>query len=317
MMEKIINIKNKIIELVLAQKILSAVLALILFMLIGIIYISISRTNVTKAPNPLSLNTNQTTISRHVTGIPTQIANSPTNSIPNKQKTNPTPRQFITGQSPSIATQIQPTKTQPSISKTITPGPTNKTTVVQSAPVGSGGTQPTVALNPTTSPSPDSNPTSVPSSSPQIVFIGPSGQAQPYTPPSTPPVEITWARYTNQLEHYAIDYPSNWQIVKTQYRGHEAVFIYGPGTNPSDPNIQYISYGWSTYFYPPEASYVGSFTLDGVKGTIYTNGSMGSSFIAGIFNYANGFLVLNNNISDETFTYIFNHMILSLDFNTP
>lgn len=161
----------------------------------------------------------------------------------------------------------------------------------------------------------DTNPTSTPlSTAPKIVFIGPNGE-QIYSPPTVPPVSITWAKYTNTLEKYSIDYPINWQVVHTSYRDHEALFIYAPGSDPSDPDVQYISFGWSSYYYPPTANYVGSFIQDGVPGTIYTNGALGESYIAGVFQYFNGFLILNNNVSDEVFAYIFNHMILSLDFN--
>lgn len=152
---------------------------------------------------------------------------------------------------------------------------------------------------------------------PKILFIDSGGKQTEYIPPEIPPENITWGRYLNSQEHYAIDYPSNWQIVRTQFSGHEAVFIYRPGDDPSDPTVQYISFGWSTYFYPPPANYKGPFYQDGVLGTIYTNGALGSSFIAGVFEYANGFLVLNNNVSDKTFVYIFDHMVMSLDFNTP
>lgn len=308
MMEKIILIKNKIIELIIAQKILSALLALIIVMLTSIIYLSATQVNVKKVSNNLSVNIKPTTTQSANASKPKEII-SPVGTTINPQKINPT----LTSPSPSkIAVKLTPT-----INPSTSSSPTGQPAVAPSTPGASGQTQPTTPANPTIYPTPVGNPTSVPSSGPQIVFIGSDGQPETYTPPSTPPVEIIWARYTNQLEHYAIDYPSNWQIVTTQYRGHDAIFIYAPGADLNDSNVQYISYGWSTYFYPPQASYVGSFTIDGVPGTIYTNGSLGSSFIAGVFNYANGFLVLNNNVSDEVFAYVFNHMILSLDFNTP
>lgn len=311
-MEKIIEIKNRVIELILAQKMLSTLIALIVVMLISTIYISATQVDTKKPSNNLSLNIKSTTSQPANISKPKEII-SPAAATITPRKTNPTtalsPAKPAIKQSPAA----NPTRV------TNLPGsnPTIQPTNALSTPGSSGQTQPTTPANPTIYPTPVGNPTSVPSSGPQIVFINPDGESEVYTPPDTPPVEITWATYTNQLEHYAIDYPSNWQIVTTQYMLHEAVLIYAPGADPGDPDVQYISYGWSSYFYPPQASYVGSFTLDGVQGTIYTNGSIGTSFIAGVFNYANGFLVLNNNVSDEIFAYVFNHMILSLDFNTP
>lgn len=308
MIEKIIFIKNKIIELILEQKILSAVIVLIIIMLTGITLLSSTPRNAKDIPLP-SLVSIKPTITSPSTAVTKPKETTTPSLVISRTNTPPplSPTTRITHTSPTAS----PTQGTWPTSKPVSPGTTS-----QPAIVPSGGTQPASPANPTYA-APNTNPTSVPSSGPQIVFIGPNGQPQTYTPPATPPVAITWARYTNQLEHYAIDYPSNWQIVTTQYRGHDAVFIYAPSVDLSDPDVQYISYGWSTYFYPPAASYVGSFTLDGVPGTIYTNGAIGSSFIAGVFNYANGFLVLNNNVSDATFVYIFDHMLLSLDFNTP
>ncbi len=308
MKEKIILIKNKIIELIIEQKILSALFALIIIMLISITVLSLTQHDSKNIPFLSSIFIKPTTISPSASVTQPKEMISLAGTTINPQKANPT----ITPSSRPTNITLSQSPTTPTGASSV-----NQPTTAQSTPGASGQTQPTTPANPTLYPTPVGNPTTVPSSDPQIVFIDSNGQSQTYIPPGTPPVEIIWARYTNQLEHYAIDYPSNWQIVTTQYMGHEAVFIYAPEADPGDPDVQYISYGWSTYFYPPTASYVGSFVLDGVQGTIYTNGSIGSSFIAGVFNYANGFLVLNNNVSDEIFAYIFNHMVLSLDFNTP
>lgn len=319
MMEKIIDIKNKIIELIKEQKVLFGISALSVCMVIVIMYLSLAQNNAKKAPNFQLANTRPA------------ISQSPQVSMP-KGTISPAGATINSQTSPTVVTLSRTINITISKAPTTTPvqkispsnkpagvTPTGQPASVQNTPGTSsqGQPTPTTSANPTAYTAPTTNPTSVPSSGPQIVFINSNGQSQTYIPPDTPPVEITWARYTNQLEHYAIDYPSNWQIYKMQYMKHEAVFIYAPGADVSDPNVQYISYGWSTYFYPPVASYIGSFTLDGVPGTIYTNGSIGSTYIAGVFNYANGFLNLNNNVSDATFAYIFDHMLLSLDFNTP
>lgn len=311
-MKDIIDIKNKTIELIKEQKLLFIISTLCVCMIMVIIYLSVIQKSVKKTSSNLIMNIKPIISQQSPASKPAEII-SPARITISPQRTSPT----VT--STSSQANITPGQQSPTMN---VPQPTkinsiNQPVTTQGPPGASSQTQAQISTNPTIYPTPFGNPTDVPSSAPKIVFINSNGQSQVYTSPATPPVEITWARYTNQLEHYSIDYPSNWQIVTTQYRGHEAIFIYTPGADPSDSDVQYISYGWSTYFYPPVASYVGSFTLDGVSGTIYTNGSIGSTFIAGVFNYANGFLVLNNNISDEIFAYIFNHMILSLDFNTP
>lgn len=316
MKEKIIGIKDQFIKLIIEQKILSVIFALIIIMLAGTIYISANQVKEIKTPKN-SLRTIKPTIfkSSDIPGKTIPSITSPTGQNPTNSAFSPQslPTHSIINKSPAP----RPTQVTKPTNKPQGPSSAVQPTSASSNSGSSGQSQPTASPNPTSIPAPTVAPTSAASSLPQIIFIGPDGQQQAYVPPETPPVEITWARYTNQLEHYAIDYPSNWQIVTTQYRGHAAIFIYAPGADPSDPDVQYISYGWSTYFYPPTASYVGSFMLDDVSGTIYTNGSLGSSFIAGVFQYSNGFLVLNNNVSSEEFAYVFNHMLLSLDFNTP
>ncbi len=334
MMEKINDFKDKLIELILAQKLLTALSVVIVVMLISIVYLSTASVSVKKTSTLLTGSPNQEPnpqqtplLQAGVTSFPNV---SPVTSPINEAKDSSINLftkifQFFISNKPSVTTapqvpfvSLQPRNTSSPNQPTLSNQTSQPATVqISSGQSGSVVLQPTAIVNPTNT-VPNTNPTSTPeSTAPQIVFIGSDGQAQTYTPPSTPPVEIIWARYTNDLEHYAIDYPSNWQIVKTTYRGHDAIFIYSPGADPSDPNVQYISYGWSSYFYPPTANYVGSFIQDGVQGTIYTNGVIGSSYIAGVFQYFNGFLVLNNNISDATFAYIFNQMITSLDFNTP
>ena len=315
MKEKIQEIKEKIIEWIIQQKILSAVILVTFIMLIAIIALPATQQNEKQKQLSLSIAKNQTST--------TQTSTNNTNPTLSTSTSNQTPtlttNNSITAKTKNPATQNQPISPLPN---TTIPTPTQIIVTNQSSNQSSSrnknATPQATSKPPTpTIAAPNTNPTSVPSNGPKIVFIDSNGQQQTYIPPATPPVQIIWSRYTNNLEHYAIDYPINWQIVKTNYAGHEAVFIYAPGADPGNPNVQYISFGWSTYYYPPAASYVGSFTQNGIPGTIYTNGSLGSSYIAGVFQYYNGFLVLNNKISDEIFAYIFSHMILSLDFNTP
>ena len=287
----------KAIRFLTQQKLLAGIVALIVFMLISILYLSLT-----------SPSTQPTIISRQLTpGKINTVLISPTTNA-NLQNTA---TQHRSSNIQNTLTLNQPTAKLSGISNTSTTPLSTSLTTNTTSPSQTAKTS-TTTTQANTNNSPNN-----PSSPPKIIFIGPDGKPQTYIPPVNPPVQITWARYTNSLEKYAIDYPSNWQIVTTQYRGHEAIFIYAPGADPNVPDVQYISYGWSSYFYPPDATYTGSFTQDGIPGTIYTNGSLGSSFIAGVFQYYNGFLALNNNVSDEVFAYIFNHMILSLDFNTP
>lgn len=158
-----------------------------------------------------------------------------------------------------------------------------------------------------------------PSTPIQIIFKTPDGGTQVYTPPATPPVDITWGRYVNAADRYSIDYPTNWQVVKTSYNGHEGVSLYLPGTNPSDPNAQYIGFGLASYYLLPaqnsqDSTYSYPISIGSTNGTMYTQGVLGNGSVAAVFQYEQGSFGLGSNVSDPDFIYVYNYMLQSLTF---
>ena len=152
-----------------------------------------------------------------------------------------------------------------------------------------------------------------------IIFKTPDGGYQTYTPPDTPPVDITWDTYVNAADRYSIAYPSNWQVVKTEYNGHEGISVYAPGTDPKDPSTQFIGFGFASYYLLPQGSseqstYSYPITVDGINGTMYTQGVLGSGSIAAVFQYAQGSFGVGSSVSDPDFIYIYNYMLNSLNF---
>ncbi len=153
----------------------------------------------------------------------------------------------------------------------------------------------------------------------QIIFKTSNGGTQAYVPPSTPPVAVTWKRYINVADRYAIDYPANWQIIMTQYNGHEGMSIYLPGSDPGSPGVQYIGFGLANYYLLPagnsqQYTYSYPVTVSNINGTMYTQGVLGSGSIATVFPYNQGFFGMGSSISNATFIYIYNHMLQSLSF---
>jgi hypothetical protein len=152
----------------------------------------------------------------------------------------------------------------------------------------------------------------------QIVFQGPDGP-QTYVPPTTPPVQVTWTRYIDPIDHYSLDYPANWQLKQQNTNGHTGFSLYLPGANIQDPNQQYAGFGWSNFnLYPANdpnsQSYATAATITGVTGSLYTYGAEGKSYIIGIFPYREGYFGIGSTASDPTFAYIYQHMLQSLVF---
>jgi len=153
----------------------------------------------------------------------------------------------------------------------------------------------------------------------QIIFKTPDGGTDVYTPPSTPPVDVTWSRYVNAADRYSIDYPPTWQLVKTAYNGHEGISLYQPGSDPNDPNVQYIGFGLASYYLLPagdnqQNTYSYPVTISGINGTMYTQGVLGTGSIALVAQTAQGYFGMGSNISSPAFIYVYNHMLQSLNF---
>jgi hypothetical protein len=155
----------------------------------------------------------------------------------------------------------------------------------------------------------------------RIIFQNPDGTTFTYIPPGTPPDEVRWGRYTNAKEKYAINYPSNWQFVYSLEDGHEGVALYPPGVNQNDPKSPFIGFGITSSFLLPAGgdtanAQITSIVVDGVSGDLYTNGPLGSSYIASILSYSGKYFGLGGSKSDATFAYVYYYMINSLTFNT-
>jgi hypothetical protein len=154
----------------------------------------------------------------------------------------------------------------------------------------------------------------------RIVFQNPDGTTFTYIPPGTPPDEVRWARYTNNNDKYAINYPFNWQFVYSVANGHEGVALYPPNVNPNDPKSPFLGFGMADKFLLPAAgdnpnALITPIIADGQSGNLYTKGSLGNSYIAAVLSYRDDYFGLNASKSDATFAYVYYYMINSLTFN--
>lgn len=155
----------------------------------------------------------------------------------------------------------------------------------------------------------------------KIVFQNPDGSTFTYIPPGTPPDEVRWGRYTNIKAKYAINYPVNWQFVYAiDTSGNEQILLYPPTQDVNDPNSHYIAFGYSDSAFNPvntnlSESYPTSIKVDGVPGTLYTNGEIGESSITSFLDYNSGSFGLMASKSDATFAYVYYYMLNSLTFN--
>jgi hypothetical protein len=153
-----------------------------------------------------------------------------------------------------------------------------------------------------------------------LVFQNSDGTRTTYIPTGTPPDEIRWARYINDVGKYEINYPFNWQFVySVDENGHEGIALYPPGVNKNDPNSPYVGFGITEIFLLPAAgdtsnALITPVRVDGVSGDLYTNGPLGNSYIASVFSYDGNYFGLGGSKSDTTFAYVYYFMIQSLTF---
>lgn len=225
--------------------------------------------------------------------------------------------------------------TQKPIDNTVKPPPnvvnelTSKSVIVQVKPDGTKTTQVVTggAITQTTQGTinPNTNISTDLTSNEQVdnirvVFDNGDGTTTTYIPPGTPPDDIRWARYTNNQGKYAINYPYNWQFVYSLNNGQEGVAIYPPGVNINDPKSPYVGFGLTDSFLLPaggstSGALITPLIVDGVNGSLYTNGPLGSSYIASILPYSGINFGLAASKSDATFAYLYYYMINSLTFN--
>lgn len=158
-------------------------------------------------------------------------------------------------------------------------------------------------------------PTPTPVTIIDIVFEDEGGSFGTYVPPTEPPIDTGWLRYTNYQDNFSIEIPSDWKIVKSIYNGHESVTLYNPADEGKfdKPSISFV--GWPENYLKSAAKYTGSIVLNDIKGTLYTSGFLGPSSIAAVFNLPNGFFAIGSSISDPIFIYVFDHMLRSIDFS--
>jgi hypothetical protein len=156
----------------------------------------------------------------------------------------------------------------------------------------------------------------------RIVFRNPDGSTTSYIPPGTPPNEVRWGRYTNDRFNYAINYPVNWQFFYTiDADGHEGIALYPPYVNVNDPKSPYVGFGLTERFLLPTLgntanALITPIRVDGVSGDLYTEGPLGPSYMASVFQYNGKYFGLGSSISDATFAYVYYYMLYSLTFNT-
>lgn len=316
--------QNIIIQLILKQKILMILITLIVFMGILIIYITSSEKD-NKQQNQF-LNQNILKPTANIT-ISTPITKQHAPIIPTPSKASPrlnliTFFSSLFGVAPKKTKQTNPTlpPTQPDLTIALMNQPTliNGTQGVQNSLPTNGGysTQPTTSTQNTPQQAINNNTSET---NIQIIFQSPDGQTETYVPPSTPPIEVTWLKYINEQDHFTIDYPANFQIVKQQINSHESVSLYQPNADISDPNQAYISFGLSIYKLYPEngikTDYIATpIKVTNIPGTVYTHGPIGISYIISIFPYLGGHFGLASATSGTELNYIYNHMLNSLVF---
>lgn len=153
-----------------------------------------------------------------------------------------------------------------------------------------------------------------------IYFKDQNGQITKYVQPSDSPFATTWGRYVNTFDNYSIDYPSTWQLIKSISNGHEGISLYPPGVDPSSDSAPKIGLGWAVIYTLPNTSatnpvLIQPVTVNGANGTLYTQGAMGSTYIAGLFPNRGGYFGLISNTSSDQMVYIYSHMIGSLLIN--
>ncbi len=259
------------------------------------------------------------------------ISNQSTKNSPDSSNKSSSPLSFLFGtkkESSNTKQQIIPTgvKTPPNV---ITSN-TSQSTVTRIQPDGTATTQKVTGTSVVNTTQGTINPntniaTDLTSNTQQdilsMVFQNPDGTTFTYIPPGTPPDEVRWARYTNNIAKYAINYPYNWQFVYSVENGNEGIALYPPGSNPNDPNSQYIGFGIANNFLLPTtnegsvSAHITPIIADGVPGNLYTNGAIGNSYIASVFSYSGKYFGLAGSKSDTTFAYVYYYMLQSLTFN--
>lgn len=158
-------------------------------------------------------------------------------------------------------------------------------------------------------------PTPTPVTDIQIKFVKENGEYWTYVAPAIPPINTNWVKYINYQDHYSIEYPSDWVVIKSNYNGHEGITLYMPGDtgNIDKPSIAFV--GWKADYLNSMSSYSGPIILRGTPGTIYTNGAFGISSVAAVFQYNYGYFALGSSTSNDIFMYVFDHMLRSIEFN--
>lgn len=321
-MEQIQLIQEKILKLVREQKALFILVVLIFILGITTISIQVDRAVAPKRSTLIQTPVQQTQQTNQQSRE--YITTSPPFSSTiqeNKNKQSPfnlleslfssqTKSQSTTGSNKPNTVSKVPTVGQRTSQQVNNTAQTISPTV-QTSTNTQGSGQSTSAVNPTLNVPTISNVTNI-----QINFQAENGQIQTYAPPSEPPIEINWARYINQEDHYAIDYPSGWQMIKAEYSGHEGISLYMPEEDPSNENTRSVAFiGWNINYLSNTTTYTTSIMLNGVPGTLYTNGPIGNSSISVVFQHPYGYFALGSNSSDQTFLYIFDHMLRSISFN--
>ncbi len=146
-----------------------------------------------------------------------------------------------------------------------------------------------------------------------------TGQVTPYILSGVNPADFTWGRYVNNTDGYAIDYPTNWQLIKRTDGGHEGLSLYPPGEDANSSNAKQIGLGWSVRYVLPAAGgtdiyYQTSITVNNTLGQLYTlgGGAQGGKGVAVILPHRFGYFGLGGSADTDVFIYVFQQMLSSL-----
>lgn len=146
-----------------------------------------------------------------------------------------------------------------------------------------------------------------------------TGAITPYILSGINPADFTWGRYTNSVDGYSIDYPTNWTMIKRNDGGHEGLSLYPPEENPESNDAKQIGLGWSARYLLPTAGgseiyYQTSITINNTLGQLYTlgGGDQGGRGTAVLLPHRFGYFGLGGSADSNEFIYVFQHMLSSL-----
>lgn len=314
-------ITSSFVKFIIKQKLLFSLFALCIFMLVGIILIPAKNKN-TSVVDRYANQTNTLTggsksgVGKVVPGSAPANQNKNSSKISDffsrlfpglntKHDKNSVPPGYIVDKSSQAFLQSTTVSSKSKVAQQQSPGSTvTQGSSLQQASNNSSQNTSQLSLSPSVI-------TDV-----QLIFVDSNGQLQTYVPPTDASLlGVTWLRYINEADGYQIDIPQDWQIVKTQYNGHEGVILYQPTDDINKVNVQSISFvPWKLDYLITSSTYISPIQVRGVPGNVYTKGPMPTSSVAAVFQHTKGYFALGSSSSNSTFLGVFDHMLRSIVF---